>query len=138
MEFASEKRNSAAKIKDIILTGSLSNYNWSKYSDLDVHVLFDFTEVSQSDDKEFVREYVNSRKVNWNEIHDITVKGFEVEMYPQDVHQPHRSTGIYSILNDEWVNEPIRREFHVDYDCVREKAEQIMGEIDKLYSEVNK
>ena len=30
------------EIDDIILTGSLSNYNWSKYSDVDLHILVDF------------------------------------------------------------------------------------------------
>ena len=28
-------------IHDVILTGSLANYNWSKYSDVDLHILVD-------------------------------------------------------------------------------------------------
>ena len=28
-------------VSDIILTGSLANYNWSKYSDFDIHILID-------------------------------------------------------------------------------------------------
>jgi hypothetical protein len=28
-------------ISDITLTGSLANYNWSKYSDFDIHILID-------------------------------------------------------------------------------------------------
>jgi hypothetical protein len=45
-----------ADIKDIILTGSLANYNWSeKYSDYDLHILIDFKDVS--DDVELVKKY---------------------------------------------------------------------------------
>ena len=32
-------------IHDIVLTGSLSNFNWSEYSDVDLHILIDMDEV---------------------------------------------------------------------------------------------
>ena len=35
-------------ILDIVLTGSLANYNWSEYSDADVHILVDFTQVDEN------------------------------------------------------------------------------------------
>ena len=31
-------------IHDILLTGSLANYGWSKYSDVDLHIVIDFDE----------------------------------------------------------------------------------------------
>ena len=31
-------------VEDIIFTGSLSNYNWSKYSDIDLHIVADFNQ----------------------------------------------------------------------------------------------
>ncbi len=31
------------ELSDIMLTGSLANYNWSKYSDFDLHLIFDFS-----------------------------------------------------------------------------------------------
>ena len=31
-----------AVIEDIRFTGSLANYNWSKYSDVDLHIVVDF------------------------------------------------------------------------------------------------
>ena len=38
-----------AEVKDIILTGSLSNYNWSeKYSDYDLHILIDFKDIDDN------------------------------------------------------------------------------------------
>ena len=32
-------------IEDITLTGSLANYNWSNYSDVDLHIIVDFLKV---------------------------------------------------------------------------------------------
>jgi hypothetical protein len=45
------------KIKDIIFTGSLANYNWSKFSDVDLHIVIDYTDVN--DDADLVRKYFN-------------------------------------------------------------------------------
>ena len=53
------------EIDDIILTGSLANYNWSKFSDVDLHILIDFDEVDENE--ELVRSYFNSKKNLWNE-----------------------------------------------------------------------
>ncbi len=38
-------------IDDITLTGSLANFNWSRFSDVDLHLRLDFSEVD--DDKNF-------------------------------------------------------------------------------------
>ena len=35
-------------VTDIILTGSLSNYNWSKYSDFDLHIVADFNQYPEN------------------------------------------------------------------------------------------
>ncbi len=32
-------------IHDIVLTGSLANFNWSEYSDVDLHILIDMDEM---------------------------------------------------------------------------------------------
>ena len=53
------------KPKDIIITGSIANYNWSEeYSDIDLHVLYDFKKVDKRVD--FVKNYFDAKKKNWN------------------------------------------------------------------------
>jgi hypothetical protein len=52
-----------ADVKDIILTGSLANYNWSeKYSDYDLHILIDFDDVD--DNVELVKKFADAAKKN--------------------------------------------------------------------------
>jgi len=88
-------------VEDITMTGSLSNYNWSSFSDIDLHVLIDF-ESSDIDDK-VLRELFNAKQGMWNSLRGIEVYGYEVELYAQNSNEPHFSTGVYSVLNDEWV-----------------------------------
>jgi hypothetical protein len=91
---------------DIIMTGSLANYNWNeKYSDIDLHILVDYNDLSS--DPAVAKQYYAEKKTNWNRSHDkISMFGYPVELYVQDVHEPHKSTGVYSLMNDKWVVEP--------------------------------
>ena len=56
------------EVKDIVFTGSLANYNWSKYSDIDLHILIDFNDVDEN--KTLVKNYLDSKKNEWNKTHD--------------------------------------------------------------------
>lgn len=91
---------------DIIVTGSVANYNWDEnYSDIDLHIVLDFEKVDKK--KEFVEKYFKYAKDEWNGVHSLLkVGGFPVEVYVQDINQEHSSQGIYSILNDKWIEKP--------------------------------
>ncbi len=115
---------------DITFTGSLAAHNYSKFSDVDLHILVDFSKV---DDKvDLVREYFNAMKSIWNRLHDILIKGYEVEIYVQDVNDPHEAQGLYSVLNDEWIKKPVLDKQDFDGDNVKKKAAGIMDQIDRL------
>ena len=73
----------------------------------------------------------NARSV-WNDRHDIKIEGYDVEVYIQDVNEPHVSTGIYSLMNDKWVEEPEQKEIDIDKDEILKVAKPIMQEIDDL------
>ena len=117
-------------IKDITLTGSLANYNWSEYSDIDLHLIVDFNAFSMN--KDIMKKYFDSKKAIWNEKYPIKVKGYDVELYVQDVSEAHTSSGVYSIKNDEWVTEPSKKDMELDITKIREKASQFEKEIDAL------
>jgi len=103
-DFAEEYRIPEDAIEDIILTGSLANYTWTQYSDIDLHLVVDFSKVN--DDKELVFEYYRLAKSVWNNNHAIEVCGYEVEVYVQDHLEEHHSTGVYSLQTDEWLAKP--------------------------------
>ena len=116
--------------EDITLTGSLANYNWSKYSDIDLHIVLDFETIDEN--IELVKELFRNLQTNWNNRHDIYMKGYEVEIYFQDSNEPHLSTGIYSIQNDEWITKPTPEPVSIDYANVEKKAQDISDRISHI------
>jgi len=118
------------KLKDIKLTGSLANYNWSKFSDFDLHLVLDFSEID--DDEEFVRNYFMAKKGIWNDAHDITIYNFPVEVYVENEGESHTASGLYSILNDEWIVVPKKKEVMIDKDDISTKAEDYITQLEQV------
>ena len=119
-----------AEYDDITFTGSLAAHNYSQFSDVDLHILVDFSDV---DDKvDLVREYFNAMKSIWNRLHDILIKGYEVEIYVQDVNDPHEAQGLYSVLNNNWIKKPVLDKQDFDKDNIKKKAAGLMDQIDRL------
>ena len=119
-----------ADIEDITFTGSLANYNWTKYSDIDLHLLVDFSKIDENYD--LVREFFNAKTALWNKTHNIFLKTYEVEIYVQDINEEHHSTGVYSILNNEWIAEPVKVEPKVDTDMVKRKINSFIDMIERV------
>jgi len=116
-----------AKIQDIQLTGSLANYNWTDKSDLDVHVLVDFTEIDSN--IELVKRAVDGARFIWNLRHHLKIKGFDVELYVQDIHEPHTASGLFSLLNNEWIRVPKYNPPEIDYNDVDKKFQGMVADI---------
>jgi len=121
------------ELDDVTFTGSLANYNWTKYSDIDLHLLVDFSEID--DNIELVREFFNAKTSLWNKMHDIKVLDHEVEIYVQNIDEDHHSTGVFSIKNDQWIAEPVRVEPKVDTDMVKRKIESFIDMIERVEDE---
>lgn len=121
------------KIKDIIFTGSLANYNWSKFSDIDLHVVLDFDQFDA--DPEIIQNYFNSQKTLWNQEHDITVFDYPVELYVQDTHAKLVATAVYSVLRNEWIKKPKREEFKLDKTAIKDKAQSFISQLKDIRDE---
>ena len=117
-----------ADVKDIIITGSSASYNWHSGSDIDLHILLDFTEIDKN--LELVKRMLDQSRINWNKTHDIFIRGHEVELYFQDINEPHESLGVWSILREEWVAEPVKLKPELDLRTAEKKAEHIAKAID--------
>jgi predicted nucleotidyltransferase len=110
-------------IDDIRLTGSLANYNWSNYSDVDVHIIVNFLEVDEN--RTLVKAFFDNARMRWNINHQIAMKGYDVEIYVEDAREQHLSSGVYSLLNGEWIKKPRRFRNNIDFVAGRRKAEDI-------------
>ena len=120
-----------AKIKDIIVTGSIAGYNWHPLSDIDLHIVFDFQEIDEN--FELVKRMLDQSRINWNKAHDIKIKGHEVELYFQDASEPHESRGIWSLTKNLWNVEPEpQKDVDIDLRNAEKKAETLAKAIEHL------
>ena len=125
--------------KDAIITGSICNYNWSKFSDIDLHIIVDFSKVDKR--TEFVKEFFDSEKNNFNSQHqDLKIFGFPIELYVQDISEVNISTGMYSLYKNKWIKEPDSKnikEIGLNKYEIKEKSAYFMTCIDELKDEFN-
>ena len=129
-KFANIENNN---IIDIVLTGGNANYNYTKQSDLDVHIIIDYDKVSCDD--VIVMDYFMSKKSLWAANHtNIRVKGYPVELFAEDKRaKPRPGQGVYSLLKNRWNQEPklISMNFKNDT-LLSQKVEFYMKEIDNM------
>ena len=117
-------------IVDVIITGSLANFTWSRFSDIDLHILIDYAQVDEN--QELVEDYLRKSSGMWNKNHNILIKDFEVEVYIQDVNEPHYSGGVYSVKDDQWIEVPSREDPQIDFNNVQKKAANLMDDVDEV------
>jgi hypothetical protein len=115
------------KIKDILIVGSLANYNWSKYSDVDLHIVVDFSDFNES--TEFVKNFFDTQKNLYNKRHNIKIKGFPVELYVQDTKEKLSAAAVYSIPRDKWLHIPEKTKLSIDKNIIKRKLKSFFDEI---------
>ena len=118
-------------ISDVVMTGSLANYNWSRFSDVDLHLIADFEQFSENE-LPLYEELFRLKKTLFNDKHDITIYGYDVELYVQNDVESHFSSGEYSILFDEWKNKPKKEKVKIDTELIKNKSEHWMKQIDTI------
>jgi len=118
-------------IEDVIFTGSLANYNWSQYSDIDLHVVCDFIQFSETE-LSLYEELFKVKKTIFNTNHDIKIFGYEVELYVQNATEAHFSSGVYSVLYDDWDVKPEKEDSNIDTKILKSKINHWKSQIDTV------
>ena len=108
-------------LKDVTLSGSSAGYNYSGYSDIDLHLV-----VSKTDGND---ELFTAKKNLYNSEHDLEIKNIPVELYVQPADQKHHSAGIYSVLDDKWLVEPVHEEPTINPKDIKAKARNYASKI---------
>ena len=129
-EWASFANIPTKAIRDVIITGGNANYNYTKQSDIDLHLVVDKEVI---DCQGLLDDYLQSKKQLWALTHDITVKGQPVELYAQDYRDPFRKgQGIYSLSSNRWLQQPTKYQLNKSSPEVVRKVKHYMNVIDEL------
>jgi predicted nucleotidyltransferase len=116
-------------VTDVIMTGSLANFNWSNFSDVDLHIVANFSQFPE-EQLPLYEELFALKKTIYNDKHNIKIFGYDVELYVQNETEVHFSSGVHSVLFDEWSNKPKKENVDVDTKLIETKTKQWMEIID--------
>lgn len=130
-----EENNVQFKLKDLILTGSNASYNYTKDSDIDLHLVADLSEFEDPDGLYPI--IYQAYKSAFNKKYEIDFYGIPVEVYIECDNTPLVSNGIYSVLNNEWVKEPEQVSIpDVDMDAIKKAIEPWEERYNKLVNDI--
>ena len=91
-------------IIDAIIVGSNASFNYTSYSDIDLHIIVNFDLLDSS--KEILLALFNAEKTSFNKEYNIKIHGIDIEVYVEDVNTSAVSNGIYSLYQDKWIKFP--------------------------------
>lgn len=118
------------KLVGVHLTGSNASYSYTQWSDCDVHLIFDMSEV---ENKELVQKLLLAKKTLWNTVHEnVSVKSFPIEVYPEDGAEPAHSAGVYDLVKGAWVSRPLKGSDRWDERAVATKMRDLSQRIAHL------
>lgn len=120
------------EVKDITVSGSNAAYTYTPHSDIDLHLVVD---IPQADNNEVYRELFDAKKYQYNDLHNITIGGYDVELYVEDARKQPVSQGIYSVKNNDWVKIPLKRRADINDEAVKSKFEDIGHRIESALKE---
>jgi hypothetical protein len=122
------------RVEDIIFTGSNAAFNYTDFSDIDLHLIVNFNESSFS---ELAENLFTTKKTLWNRLHAITIKGYGLELYVEDTANPVTAQGVFSVLKGKWVHKPKAERPQWDDASVASKVEALADQIDDLLAATN-
>jgi hypothetical protein len=119
-------------LTDVIMTGSNASFNYTKHSDVDLHLVVKIPNI------DVFKELYDSKKGLWNEQHNVKIKGYDIEVYVQDADEKHVSSGMFSVLNNEWIKEPKPVKPDINDMSVEHKYHDLHNQIEQAVQEGNK
>jgi len=114
-------------VKDITLSGSNAGYTYTPHSDIDLHLVVD---LPQADASDVYRELFDAKKFQYNETHNIKIGGYDVELYVENANKTAVSQGIFSVVNDDWINIPLKKRSTINDNVVKSKYDVIKNHIE--------
>lgn len=117
---------------DVLMTGGNANYNFTAYSDIDVHIVINRYQLGL--DKQLIDEYLQDKKKLWTLTKHIKIGGYNVEPYAADLSEPFpMNQGVFSLMHNEWVRKPVNLHLNFDKDA---ELENKVNQYDELINHI--
>jgi hypothetical protein len=116
-------------VTDIIITGSNAAFNYTRLSDIDIHLLVDFANTACP---ALASNFFTTKKALWAKTYDVTVHGHPLELYVEDTDEPVKANGVYSVLHGEWIKVPTQSKPTLDDSAIKHKVRSFAAEIEAM------
>ncbi len=115
-EFLADLKEQDIKIKvdDILLIGSNASYNYTKDSDIDLHILTNAKAAKYA--PEVAEALYSAYRSLFNKNLDIEFFGIPLEIFVETEDSQRVSNGVYSVKKNKWIKKPVQEEIP-DYDA---------------------
>lgn len=108
------EQNIEINVDDVLFLGSNASYNYTKDSDIDLHIMTNTKNVQYS--TEIADALYSAYRTIFNKNLDISIYDIPLELYVETEKTPkNNSNGVYSIKKDKWIKKPTPEEIP-DYD----------------------
>ena len=106
-EFLADLKEQDIKIKvdDILFIGSNASYNYTKDSDIDLHILANAKAANY--DKEIAAALYGAYRTIFNKQLDITLYDIPLEVFVETEDSARVSNGVYSVKKNKWIKKPV-------------------------------
>ena len=96
------------KVDDIIFIGSNASYNYTKDSDIDLHILANAKATDY--DPEIAAALYGAYRTIFNKNLDITLYDIPLEIFVETEDSARVSNGVYSVKKNKWIKKPVIEE----------------------------
>ena len=109
-EFLADLKEQDIKIKvdDVLFIGSNASYNYTKDSDIDLHILANAKAADY--DKEVAAALYGAYRTIFNKNLDITLYDIPLEIFVETEDSTRVSNGVYSVKKNKWVKKPVQED----------------------------
>lgn len=124
-EFLADLKEQDIKIKvdDILMIGSNASYNYTKDSDIDLHILANAKATEYT--PEVANALYSAYRSLFNKALDIKLFDIPLEIFVETEDSARVSNGIYSVKKNKWVKKPVHEDIP-DYD--KDKLDELVEE----------
>lgn len=118
-----KEQNVKIKVKDILLIGSNASYNYTKDSDIDLHILADTNAAKY--EKDVAAALYSAYRSLFNKNLDIEFYNIPVEIFVETEDSQRVSNGVYSVKKNKWIKKPVQEEIpEYDTEALNELVEK--------------
>ena len=136
-EFLADLREQDIKIKvdDILLIGSNASYNYTKDSDIDLHIIANAKAAEYT--SEVATALYSAYRSLFNKELDIKLFGIPLEIFVETEDSARVSNGVYSVKKNKWIKKPELKDVpEHDTDALNKLVNKWQAKIEALIDDI--